>query len=77
MLDSREEKRGGWREEERKEPKDPTCWPSGLTLREGLPVVESAHELLAVEGGTLLRSGLGRASSAHLHDRERARQPDM
>ena len=43
---------------------------AALTLCERFPVVESTHELLAVEGCTLLRSGLGRASSAHLHDRD-------
>lgn len=40
-----------------------------LTLGERLPVVEAAHELLSVEGGTLLSPGLWRASTAHLWDR--------
>lgn len=40
-----------------------------LTLSEGLPVVEAAHEFLIVKGRTLLRSGVQRASCTHLEGR--------
>lgn len=78
MLDSEQEKREDGEKKKKKSKRlgapakgAPMC---ELTLCERLPVVEATHELLAVEGCTLLRSGLGRAPSAHLHHRESARQ---